>query len=344
MSGVEVFLDAMPGERRGMIMRDGRFERLLIERDDDTPQHRLGARSVGRIAAVEPGQGGAFIDMGVCAPFGFLPLGRQDRPVEGARIEVMTTAEPREAKGPILSLIGPATGEPRLIAAGPTVAQRLAELAPGVTPVTGVAAIQASWDAEEEALGGGDLFAGIGLDLAVERTRALIAVDLDYVGLPGRDARKGRREANRLGLMHAARLIRLRRWAGLVAVDLIGVGHNGDEIGRWARAGFGDDPDIVFGPVNRFGVFQLALPWRERPLEEILHNPKGRETPLTRALAVVRALNHHLLSDTTAPRLIASCAPDEAAFAAPLVQKLGPRAGVRADTAVAPGAAKIEEG
>lgn len=343
MSRVEVFLDDMPGERRGMIMRDGRFERLLIEREDDVPQHRLGARSVGRVAAVDTGQGGAFVDLGAGAPFGFLPARGQDRIVEGARIEVLTVAEPRETKGPTLRLIGPATGEPRLARPGPDLAERLAELAPGISPVTGVDAIQASWDAEEEALGGGDFFAGIGLDLAIQRTRALIAVDIDYIGLPGRDLRKGRREANRQGLLHAARLIRLRRWGGLVAIDLVGVGHNGDEIGRWARAAFGTDPGVAFGPVNRFGVLQLSLPWGERPLEEVLHGRDGRPTARTRALDVVRRLRHHMLSDTAAPRLVARCAPDEAALAAPLALRLGPRAGVRADPAVAPGAADIEE-
>jgi len=48
MAGVEVFLDAAPGETRGMVFRDGRACSLIIHRDDDRPEHRLGARVVGR--------------------------------------------------------------------------------------------------------------------------------------------------------------------------------------------------------------------------------------------------------------------------------------------------------
>ena len=45
---LEVFLDDTPGETRGVIARGGRYTHFLIHRDEDPPQHRLGARSVGR--------------------------------------------------------------------------------------------------------------------------------------------------------------------------------------------------------------------------------------------------------------------------------------------------------
>ena len=46
MSGaVEVFLDETPGETRGAIMRDGRYTHLLVHRQDEALQTRLGARS-----------------------------------------------------------------------------------------------------------------------------------------------------------------------------------------------------------------------------------------------------------------------------------------------------------
>ena len=58
---LEVFLDDTPGEVRGVVVRDGRFEHLLIQREDDVAEHRLGARCVGRIAEVHPGLRGAFV-------------------------------------------------------------------------------------------------------------------------------------------------------------------------------------------------------------------------------------------------------------------------------------------
>ncbi|WP_292061861.1 ribonuclease E/G [Brevundimonas sp. UBA7664] len=344
MSEVEVFLDDTPGEVRGVVVRDGRFEHLLIQREDDVAEHRLGARCVGRIAEVHPGLKGAFVDLGPIV-HGFLPFRGQDRLAAGQKVEVEVSAEPREGKGPTLRLIGAGEGAPRLLSPGPTVVETLARLAPGSTPVTGAAAIQAGRDAEEEAGWPGELFPDTGLDLIVQRTRALIAVDLDLSPAPGVSfGAAARTRANRQGLQAAARMIRLKRWGGLVAIDLIGSGEDGDVVLAAAKQAFGGDPDVVFGPVNRFGVLQLALPWRRTPLEEILNGPDRRRRPEQRAQDVARSLRHSLLSNTTVARITLRCAPDEAALAGPLVARLGPRAHLNADPAVAPGAFTWEEG
>lgn len=341
MSEIEVFLDDTPGEVRGIVSRDGRFERLLIQREDETAQNRLGARVVGRVLEPEGAFKAAFVDIGGDKA-GFLPLGKGEAIRTGDIIEAEVTAEPRETKGPVLRKIGAGEGKPRLIAPGPEVAERLRVLAPGVTPITGVASIQASWDAEEEALAVSDFFAEWALDVAVQRTRALIAVDIDYVHLPGRDARKGRARANQEGLKQAARLIRLSGWGGLVAVDLVGTVLDPAQITAMAKAAFAGD-DVSFGPVSRFGLLQLALPWRTTPVEEILHSG-GRRSPATRAVDIVRHLRHALLSDTTIARFVARCAPEEFDAAAPLVARLGPRANLVAAPFVQPGRFVIEEG
>ena len=64
MADIEVFLDETPGETRGVIVRNGRFTHLILHRDSDRPSDRLGARCVGRIARVEAGLRGAFVDLG----------------------------------------------------------------------------------------------------------------------------------------------------------------------------------------------------------------------------------------------------------------------------------------
>ncbi|WP_333590457.1 ribonuclease E/G [Brevundimonas sp.] len=339
---VEAFLDDTPGEIRGMVARDGRFERLIIQREDDPPQHRLGARCVGRVLDVEAGYRAAFVDLGVETAPGFLPLPKDRVLREGDHIEVEVTAEPRERKGPTLRLIGQGQGAPRLLTPGPDVRAILAALAPGVEVQTGLSAIQASWDAEEEALGQGDFFAEAGVDLAVQRTRALIAVDIDYAHLPGKDAKKGRERANREGLIHAARLIRLANWGGLVVIDLVGTNLNADVVNPLARAAF-DADGAVFGPLSRFGLLQLALPWGRTPIEDRLNDGDRRPGVMTRAMDLTRRLRHAILSDTTMPRFTAVCAPDEAQAAAPFVARLGPRAALRADPTVAPGRSAIVE-
>ncbi len=343
MSQLETFLDETPGEVRGMVVRDGRFERLILQRESDVPQHRLGATATGRVAAVDPGLKGAFVDLGAGEPFGFLPLRKSDRISVGGKVEVEVSAEPREHKGPTLRLLGAGEGEPRLLRPGLTVAETLARLAPGMEPRTGAAAIRASLEAEEEAMAPGGLFARLGVRLAIERTRALVAVDIDHAPTPGRDGRRDKGRANRDGLAQAARLIRLKGWGGLVAVDLVGTGHDGAAMLAAARAAFGDEPDVAYGPVNRFGVLMLSLPWRETPLEERLLGPDGRPTRETRAIDAVRRLGLALAGDTRSPYLTLRCPAQIAAKAETLAARLGPRARVEADPTLTDGV-EIDEG
>jgi len=350
VSTVEVFLDDSPGGVRGVLLRDGRCEHLLIQNDDDVAEHRLGARCVGRIIEVQPALKGAFVDLGVGgeARAAFLPFRAGQTFTQGQTIEVEITAEPREQKGAVLRLIGAGQGALRLLSQGPTVAETLRRLAPDVEPVTGAEAIRASMEAEDEAAAPSHWFPEAGLDLAVQRTRALIAVDLDLAPAPGlAGGGKGRDRANRLGLFESARLIRLRRWGGLVAIDLVGTHNNGEAVMAVARQAFtgeafAGDAEVVFGPLNRFGVLQLSLPWRRTPLEEVLNGLSGRRRPGQRAQDVVRALRLALLSDTTTPRITARCAPEDFTLAAPLVEQLGPRARIRADAALSPGAYVME--
>ncbi|WP_312598246.1 ribonuclease E/G, partial [Brevundimonas sp.] len=335
MSGqVEVFLDETPGETRGAILRNGRFTHLLIQRESDVAQTRLGARSIGRVVEVNPGLRGAFVDLGVGAP-AFLPFNRNDRLTQGQRLEVVVSVEPRIGKGAVVRRLGPGEGAPRLIQAGPSVTDQLRALAPDEESVVGIAAIDAVMEAEEEALSRTHLFASHGLDLSLERTRALIAVDIDHAPTPGRDPKQGRAAANREGLNQAARLLGLRRWGGLVVVDLVGDGRDAAAQSEAVRAAFGHEAQAVFGPVSRFGLLELSLPWRHTPLEDVLLDVYGRPSLQTRAQALVRRLRRHLLADTAAPRIVARCTPEEAAIAARLAERLGPRAGVRPDPAVA---------
>jgi hypothetical protein len=343
VSRLEVFLDRLPGETRGVVARDGRFTHLLIDRDDDVAAHRLGARSVGRVVEAAPTLKGAFVDLGVGAPLAFLSPKGTDRVTVGEKLDVAVTAEPRGGKGPAVRRIGPGEGAPRLLAPGPDVAASLAVLAPGVAPVTGIVAIDAGREAEAEGLQKGQTFADTGLDLMLERTRALVAVDLDLgrgVGVGAGASARAR--ANRQGLHQAARGIGLRRWAGLVAIDLIGVGHDGAAVLAEARAAFGDD-EVVYGPVSRFGLLQLSLPWRRTPLEELMQDAAGRRSLAHRAQDGVRSLARALLSDTASPRLVLRCTPEEADLARPLVAALGGRAAVQADPLMAAGAHLIEE-
>jgi Ribonuclease G/E len=325
---VEVFLDDTPGELRAVIRRDGHVEHLLIENERDDPQTRLGARSVGRVRQAAPGLKGAFVDLGAGGESFMSLRGGLDAPV-GSKVEVELAAERRAGKAPVVRWIAPASGEPRLLTPAPALTEALARLAPGVVPVTGRAAIEAGWAAVEELQTHPSIPGGT---VAVERTRAMVTVDID---LNSHDMGRGRERdaANRRGLLEAARAIRLRRWGGLVAIDLIGAGHDGAAILKAAKAAFGEDPRIAFGPVNRFGVLQLALPWERTPLEEVIYQEPRLAAfgPRQAAQEAARRINFELLSDTTRARITVRCPAEVVELAAPLVARLGPRAHLKVD-------------
>lgn len=334
---VEVFLDDTPGELRAVVERNGRAEHLLIERDDEAPQTRPGARVLARVKQAAPGLKGVFLDLGTHRGGGqeaFMPV-KGETPGVGAKLEVEITAGAREQKAPVARRIGVGEGEVRLLAAAPPLRETLERLAPGAEIVIGREAIEAGWRAVDEAQAPAALPGGL---VHVQRTRAMITVDVDLNAHDMGRARP-RDETNRLALREAARLIRLNHWGGLVAIDLIGTQLDGQVILKAARAAFGGDPAVVIGPVNRFGVLMLSLPWREAPLEEILYaDPQVRRfRPAQLAQEAARRLRFALLEDTTRPRVVLRCGPGLAARAAPLVAELGPRAHLKPDAALGDG-------
>lgn len=341
---VELFLDDTPGETRGVVVVDGRPELLLIHPDHEPPALRLGARSVGRVRSVEPGLRGAFVDLGCVGPQAFLPTARDEKLKNGEAVEVVVTAEAREGKGPVLRRIAAASGDPRLLEGAPDVrGQLLAEGAllgaADAEIITGLEAIRAVEEGVDEALSVRHVDPALGLDMAVQRTRALIAVDIDFAPRPGRDAKKGRATANREGLTAAARQIRLKRWGGLVVVDLVGGGADGAAAPGWAREAFAEVSGAAIGPVSRFGLLQLSLPWSRTPIEEVLagRGLKGEAADLCRKLRAA------LLADTTVARITATARPELAEAAGPLIAILGPRAGIRSDPAVGAGREYLTE-
>lgn len=343
MASVEVFLDQMPGETRGIIARGGHYHSLIIHRDSDRVCDRLGAVLIGRVARVEPALRGAFIDFDMGEPYGFLPVSQKDQLAEGHKVEVEVTAEPREAKGPALKLIGPSAGEPRIIKAGPSVAQILSSLAPNAKVQEGLPALRAALEAEEDALSIQFTEAGTGLDLAVERTRALISVDIDFRPQPGRDGRKAREAVNWAGLNHAARLLRLKSWGGLIVVDLVGTNLHGETLTKTTKTAFAHTPGAVVGPLSRFGLLQLSLPWGLRPIDDRLGLRAGGMDLESRALRLVRLMRQALLTDSHIARLVIHACAEEVAAAAPYIEALGPRASIATDPALGAGQSIIKD-
>ncbi|MEI9965819.1 MAG: ribonuclease E/G [Caulobacteraceae bacterium] len=327
MSGRRLYLDACPGERRGVVTLDDLPERLFIERDGAEAAAALGSRWRGRVASIARDATLAYVELGT-GPAGALKLaGRAAALAEGAVIEVEVAAEARGDKGPLLAMLGPAAGAVGLLQPAPTLEARLTAAAPGEEILRGEAAREAAEEAQDAALAVAHRLKG-GVTLTIEPTRALVAIDVDRDPQAGASA-KAVLDANLRAIRHAARLLRLKALGGTVVIDLIGFPREDGLIRAEARRAFEPDgPGVTVLPVSRLGLLQLAKPHRERPVRDLLHDPDGRPSARTIAQQLVRDLERQGRADPGA-RLVAACAPQVAAALRPLVAALGPRFQVR---------------
>ena len=323
MSGKRtLFLDASPGERRGAVLLDGQPERLFLERAGDPPSLETGMRGLARVRRVEAGLGIAFLELdgGGEAILSFAGGGR---PVEGAEIPVEVAAPARAGKAAV-ARIAPAGDAPAAL----SLEDRLRAAAPTARIDSGPDARQAADLAEEAVLAVEHPLPG-GASLAIEPTRALVAVDVDLGGASGADPRRGSLKINLLAVAATARLLRLKGLGGLVVIDLAGRGHDGKTLAVAVRVAFEPDmPGVSIGPISRFGALELAAPWRRRPLSEILLAADGRLSARTVAFRLARALEREGRADPGA-RLSAVCSPEVAAELRPLLTLMGPRFDVR---------------
>jgi Ribonuclease G/E len=335
MSERRAYLDRGLGETRGVVTLDGRPERLLIRRDDDESRLLIGARLVARVATVEPALGTAFLELGQGTE-AILPFKPDARPVRGQAVEVEIRSEPRRGKLAIARAVGPAEGAPRLIAAAPDLAAELNALSHGASIVEGSAARQVADEAEAEALEALHPLPGGGL-IAIEPTRALTAIDVDLSDRKGGDAKRVTRQANLAALGMAARLLRLKGLGGIVIIDLVGRGHDGNALMAAARAAFApDNPGVAIGPVGRFGTMELSLPRRIRPLAERLCREDGAPSDRTLAQRLIRRLQAEAAAQPGG-RLTAACAPAIAEAAQPLARLLAEQIGARFSITPDPG-------
>ncbi|HUO21417.1 MAG TPA: ribonuclease E/G [Caulobacteraceae bacterium] len=337
MSERAIFLDEGPGETRAVVTIDGAPERLMIERAGlDYP--RLGARYRARVSRVDRAVGLAWLDLG---PDGGASVRlKNDRapPREGQKVEADIIIEPQGDKPAVARVIDDAEGEPARLAVAPSLEQRLRALAPDAPLVTGRAARDEADEAEAAVLAVEHNLPGGG-SIAIERTRALTAVDVDLGSASG-EAKRAARQVNLRAIAECARLLRLGAQGGLVVLDLVGRGHDGQALSHALKSAFAaDQPGVAFGPVSRFGLVELALPRRLRPLADLLCGPGGAPSADTLALRLLRAIERQAQADpggrlaASAPPLVIAAAGQWAHF---LSGRIGARFELKADPALKP--------
>lgn len=344
MSQRRLYLDSSAGERRGVVTLDGRPERLLIDRDSDVAAQALGARVVARIRQIERAAGLAFLELSE-GPDAVLNITSEvGRLVEGQCVEVEIRSEARRGKGATVQFLAPADGAPRLLAPGPSLEARLRAYDQEADIQHGPVARSVADGAQEEALtiihplpGGGSV--------AIETTRALVAVDVDLGARPGTETKRAARAANFTALGAGARLLRLKGLGGLVVFDLIGRGHDGPALLSAARAAFAaDNPGVALGPISRFGALELTIPRRARPALDRLTDESGDPSLATIASDAIRALEREALADGGG-RFELAVSRDVCEIAtvhlATLVARFGGRLSLRADIGLARGAVEV---
>lgn len=327
MSERAVFIDRAIGETRGVITLDGRAERLLIARDGGDPMLGVGARGIARVRKVDKALGIIFLELAGGAD-AVLPLKREAPLTEGQAVEIEIRSEPRAGKSAAARLIGEGEGAPKMLSPAPDMADELSLLSKGAKVVEGRAARDAADEAEAQAL---DIIHPLpgGGSIAIEETRALVAVDVDVGERKGADTKRVARQANLTALGAGARLLRLKGLGGLVVFDLAGRGHDGRALLDAARAAFApDNPGVAISPVSRFGTLELTIPRRRRSALDILR----ADPALTTALRLIRAIERE---GAAAPGawLNASCAAVVAKAARPYESALAERLGARFEIA-----------
>lgn len=337
MSGRQLFIDRGPGETRGVVLLDGKPERLLIERPGES-RARVGDRYAARVTQVDKLGGLAFLDLGGRDAVLRLKAERAP-PVQGAMLDVEITAEAQRDKAAVARSGGPAEGEPRRLEGTLNLEARLQAYDKRARINRDPEAREIADEAEAEALAIEHPLPGGG-SIAIEPTRALVAVDVDLGGRAGvaGETKRLARQANMAAIALTARLLRLKGLGGLVVIDLIGHSHDGVAIGNAAKTAFvADQPGVVIGPITRFGTLEVSLPQRSRPVAEILLDANGRLSAATLAIRMLRAVEREARAEPGA-RFEVRCPPEimEAAQAraAILTDRIGSRVALVADGAM----------
>ncbi len=321
-----LFLDTCVGERRGVVWLDGQPERLLIARTSDGETAGPGAVVVARVVRIEKGLGSAFLE----GPGGLALMVARAALPDGAgqgrfvRVQILAPARrDKLASGRVLQIDAAPT---RWITPTPDLVERLQGFAPGVEIEGGRGAREAADHAAEEVLSKDFPLRGGGR-LTLEPTRALVAVDVDMGTSAGPDDRTSATRTNQIAITETARLLRLKGLGGLIVIDLAGKGHNGPVLMESVKAAFApDQPGVAVGPISKFGVLEMTVPWRASPAAERLLGSDGRPEPETAALQMIREIEREALPGR---HVVAHCARDVAIearrLAADLVLRIGPR-------------------
>lgn len=274
-----LYYEARFGLARGAVFVNDRPHLYMEGLEADPSPAVLGARSIARLKG--RGGGVAFLDLaGGEEAILDAPPPDLARLADGTALDIVIAAEARRDKLARARLIRAAPGEAvQRLSPVQSLKERLLAEARACFGETAV-----EMDADEDALdeAADEVFAPQpdmpgGGRLHVERTRALVACDVDGAGLT-----EARATTNARAIAEVARRLRLMGLAGLVVVDLIGRRHDDKRIRHVLMSAFAAEaPAIVAAPKGPFGTLEFVRPWRVRP-------PADTPAALRRAVRLMR--------------------------------------------------------
>ena len=249
------------GETRIAVYQGRRLVELFLRRWSDKGRPRLGDIFAGRITNMDKSIGGAFVDLGI-GPHGvlkFTDTHNLPRLTEGQIVKVEISREAVQEKGPILKFLDlAAVAKPM-----PLVQISFEDFLKrrfGPDTVFEEAPVNFIDDISDAVIalpGGGDI--------AIERTRALIAIDVDKGS-----AQSGFEVAKNAAPIIAQQL-RLRGLGGLIAIDFPNIRQpkQREQLFKMMQSAFDDDPNPVkIAPLSRFGVLELTRAIKVKPVDE----------------------------------------------------------------------------
>ena len=319
---LETWVDAAVGETREALVQGGRPIALRIARASDCGRRaRWGELYCARVREIDRPRRGAFVDLGLRDQHGFLPLGDDGRArirrervalTQGAGVVVGVTREAARGKNPVVELherdhdgeaphrIAQHECDEALVLAKPADAKLRAKID---------AAFEDALSRTAPIPGGGAL--------TIDPTAALVAIDVDAGGRPGSgDPERFALDLNIAAAHEAARQIRLRNLAGIIAIDFVSLRakSHAKQLEQAVREAFADDPwSVQFGALSRFGVFDLARAQLRTPLHEQVRDGDGRLSVETVALMALRAIEREARA-TSGRQIACTVAPEVKAW------------------------------
>ena len=276
-------IDEGIGETRAAVYEGRNLVELYIRRWSERNRPQAGDVFLGRIDTVDVGMGAAYVELGSGKP-GFLKFSdapKAPRFQNGQYVDVEVTREGGRDKGPVLRFRSVAEKKKPGPISQLSLSDRISKRFQGdiAFEAASVSSLLQVCDTEIALPGGGDI--------AIEPTRALIAVDVD------RGSGKNGFDVSKAAAIEVARQLRLRGLGGLIAIDFPNLRQKRqreDLLSVMTDAVSKDPNPVKIAPLSRFGVMELTRQKQERAIDEILLGPDGQPTAETLALSALQRL------------------------------------------------------